>query len=202
MLREAASTSTSGEQQLIMDRPNRVFSQEGVSYFTIIPLSWHPEAEPSAGDIAVWMYGNVTLLRALAMIEAIQPELDADVGSGVGKVLERLEFKIDLTLSLIAKLLTQTAVPPSNCPVFVSAEGMEWIGKEAATEGDDIVISAYISPKLPQPLVLPAKIKSVQQEPDGTRVYATFTHLSEEAQDWLSRTVFRYHRRAVQQHSR
>jgi len=32
--------------------------------------------------------------------------------------------------------------------------------------------------------------------------YATFTHLSEEAQDWLSRTVFRYHRRAVQQHSR
>jgi len=185
-----------------MDRLNRVFSQEGVSYFTIIPLSWHPEAEPLAGDIAVWMYGNVTLLRALATIEAIQPELDGDIGSGVGKVLERLEFKIDLTLSLVAKLLTQNAVRPSTCPVFVSAEGMEWICKEAPTEGDDILISAYISPKLPQPLVLPAKIKAVQQEPGGTRVYATFTHLSEEAQDWLARTVFRYHRRAVQQHSR
>jgi hypothetical protein len=185
-----------------MDRLNRVFSQEGVSYFTVIPLSWRPEAESSAGDIAVWMYGNVTLLRALATIESMQPELDGDMGSGVGKVLERLEFKIDLTLSLVAKLLTENAVLPSTCPVFVSADGMEWIGKETAAEGDDILISAYISPKLPQPLVLPAKIKAVRQEQGGTRVYATFTHLSEEAQDWLSRTVFRYHRRAVQQHSR
>ncbi|MBU1689561.1 MAG: PilZ domain-containing protein [Gammaproteobacteria bacterium] len=185
-----------------MDRLNRVLSQEGVSYFTAIPLSWRPEAELSDGDIAVWMYGNVTLLRALATIESIQPELDGDLGSGVGKVLERLEFKIDLTLSLVAKLLTQHAVRPSTCPVFVSAEGIEWISKEAAMEGDNIVLSAYISPKLPQPLVLPAKIKSVQSESGGTRIYATFTHLSEEAQDWLSRTVFRYHRREVQQHSR
>jgi hypothetical protein len=185
-----------------MNRVDRVFSREGVSYFTIMPVSWRPEAEPSADDITVWMYSNVTLLRALATIETMQPELDSDMGSGVGKVLERLEFKIDLTLSLVAKLLTEHAVQPPSCPVFVSAEGMEWICKETATEGDDIVISAYISPKLPQPLALPAKIKAVRQEQDETRVYAAFTHLSEEAQDWLSRTVFRYHRRAVQQHSR
>jgi hypothetical protein len=184
-----------------MDRLNRVFSQEGVSYFTIMPLSWRLEAEPSADDIAVWMYGDVTLLRALATIESMQSELDGEMGSGVGKVLERLEFKIDLTLSLVAKLLTQNASQPTTCPAFVSAEGMEWISKEAATEGDDIIISAYLSPKLPQPLLLPAKIKAVQQEPGGTRIYATFTHLSEEAQDWLSRTVFRYHRRAIKLHS-
>ncbi|PIQ12966.1 MAG: hypothetical protein COZ23_03595 [Hydrogenophilales bacterium CG_4_10_14_3_um_filter_58_23] len=180
-----------------MDRLDRVFSKEGVSYFTLIPLSWRPEAEPSADDIAVWMHGDVTLLRALATIESMQPERDGDMGPGVGKVLERLEFKIDLTLSLVAKLLTQNATMPATCPAFVSTEGMEWISQEAATEGDDIVISAYISPKLPQPLVLPAKIKAVQQEPGGTRVYATFTHLGEEAHDWLSRTVFRYHRRAI-----
>ena len=183
-----------------MDRMNRVFSQEGVSYFTVIPLSWRAEAEPSADDIAIWMYGDVTLLRALAMVESMQPEREADMGSGVSKVLERLEFKIDLTLSLVAKLLAQNAVAPSTCPVFVSAEGMEWICKEAATVGDDIVISAYISPKLPQPLVLPAKIQAVQQETGGTRIYATFTHLGEEAQDWLTRTVFRYHRRAIKPH--
>lgn len=185
-----------------MDRLNRVFSQEGVSYFATLPLSWRTETEPSAGDIAVWMYGDVALLRALSTIESMQPELEGDVKSGVGKVLERLEFKIDLTLNLVAKLLAQHAVLPPACPVFVSTEGMEWICEENVAEGENIVISAYISPKLPQPLVLPARIKAVQQEPNGTRVYATFTHLSEEAQDWLSRTVFRYHRRAVQQHSR
>lgn len=185
-----------------MDKPIKTFSQDGVSYFTVIPLSWRTEAEASDDDVAVWMHGNVTLLRALATIEAMQPEIEGDAGSAVSKVLERLEFKIDLTLNLVAKLLTQHAVLPAACPVFVSTEGMEWICKEAATVGDDIVISAYISPKLPQPLILPAKIKAVQQEPGGTRVYATFTHLSEEAQDWISRTVFRYHRRAVQQLTR
>lgn len=183
-----------------MDRLNRVFSQEGVSYFTLMPLSWRLEAEPSADDIAVWMYGDVTLLRALAMIEAMQPERDGDMGTGVAKVLERLEFKIDLTLSLVAKLLTHHADIPATCPVFVSAEGMEWICRGTAAVGDDIVISAYISPKLPQPLMLPAKIKAVQAEPGGTRIYASFTHLDEEAQDWLSRTVFRYHRRAIKSH--
>jgi hypothetical protein len=183
-----------------MDKLDRVFFQEGVYYFTLIPLSWRLEAEPSADDISIWMYGNVTLLRALATIEAVQSERDSDMGSGVGKELDRLEFKIDLTLSLLAKLLSQNAVLPSTCPAFISAEGMEWISQEAATEGDNIVISAYISPKLPQPLVLPAKIKSVRQEPHGTRIYANFTHLGEDAQDWLSRTVFRYHRRAIKSH--
>jgi hypothetical protein len=183
-----------------MDRLNKVFSHEGVFYFTLMPLSWRSEAEPSADDIASWMYSDVTLLRALATMESMQPERDGEMGFGVGKVLERLEFKIDLTLSLVAKLLAQNAVMPSTCPAFVSTEGMEWICQEAATEGDDIVISAYISPKLPQPLVLPAKIKTVQQEPGGTRIYATFTNLSEEVQDWLSRTVFRYHRRAIKPH--
>lgn len=177
---------------------NRILSQEGVSYFTVIPLNWRAEAEPSPGDITVWMYDDVALMRALATIESMQPELEVD--SGVGKALERLEFKIDLTLNLVAKLLTQHAIFPSACPVFVGAEGMEWVSQEAAIEGEHIVISAYISPKLPQPLVLPAKIKAVRQESGGTRIYATFTHLNEEAQDWLSRTVFRYHRRAVQQH--
>lgn len=185
-----------------MDRLNRVFSQEGVSYFSVIPLGWHKETESTAADIAIWMYEDVTLLRALATIEAMQPELEGETVSGAGKVLERLEFKIDLTLSLVAKLLTQQAVLPPACRVFISTEGMEWICRNSVEEGENIVISAYISPKLPQPLVLPAKIKAVQTEPEGTRVYATFTHLSEEVQDWLSRTVFRHHRRALQQHAR
>lgn len=176
----------------------KIFAQDGVFYPATLPMSWRAEPEPSADDIAIWMYSNVTLLSALASIEALQPEKDNESIPGMGKVLERLEFKIDLTLNLIAKLLTQSTVLPPACPLFLSAAGMEWACKETPpAQGEDILISAYISPKLPQPLILPAKVAAVQQEDDGTRVYATFTHLSEVAQDWLSRTVFRYHRRAI-----
>lgn len=176
----------------------KVFAQDGVFYPATLPMSWRLEPAPSADDIAIWMYGNVTLLRALATIEALQPEKENESISGMGKTLERLEFKIDLTLNLIAKLLTQSTALPPACPLFLSAVGMEWVcGGTIPAQGEDILISAFISPKLPQPLILPAKIAAVRQEEGGTRVYATFTHLSEEAQDWLSRTVFRYHRRAI-----
>ena len=183
-----------------MDRLERVFTQEGVSYFTVVPLSWHLETNPAADQIAVWMYGNVTLLQALSAIETMPPEKESDMGSGSGsgKVLERLEFKVDLALSLLSKLLAKNTALPDNYRAFLSAEGMEWICKEAAEQGDEIVISAYISPKLPQPLILPARIEAVQREETGTRIHAAFTHLNEETQDWLSRTVFRYHRRAIQ----
>lgn len=178
----------------------RVFTQDGVSYPATLPLSWRKAPELHVEDLSVWMYGNVTLLRALATIEALQPEKEIDQGSGVGKVLERLEFKIDLALSLVAKLLTQNTALPPACPAFISATGMEWVCREAPEQGEEILISAYISPKLPQPLILPARVASIRQEESGTRVYATFTHLGEEAQEWLSRTVFRYHRRSIQRH--
>ena len=181
-----------------MDRLERVFTQEGVSYFTVVPLSWHLVTNPAADEIAVWMYGNVTLLQALSAIETMQPEKEGDMGSGSGKVLERLEFKVDLALSLLSKLLAKNTALPDSYRAFLSAEGMEWISKEAAEPGDEILISAYISPKLPQPLILPARIEAVQREENGTRIHAIFTHLNEETQDWLSRTVFMYHRRAIQ----
>jgi hypothetical protein len=176
----------------------KIFAQDGVFFPATLPMSWHVEPSPSADNISIWMYGNITLLRALATIEALQPEKDNESIPGMGKALERLEFKIDLTLNLIAKLLTNNTSLPSSCPLFMSAGGMEWVcGEHAPAQGEDILISTFISPKLPQPLILPAKIAAVRQEEGGTRVYATFTHLSEEAQDWLSRTVFRYHRRAI-----
>ncbi|MDD5330852.1 MAG: PilZ domain-containing protein [Sulfuricella sp.] len=178
---------------------DKIFAEDGVYYPATLPLSWQADFAPSDDNIANWMYGNVTLLRALATIEALPPDSDGNQSGGSTKVLERLEFKIDLALNLVAKLLTQNTALPPACPSFIGATGIEWIGEgNAPMPGEGILISAYISPKLPQALVLPAKVAAVREEADGTRIYATFTHLSEEVQDWLSRTVFRYHRRAIQ----
>jgi len=176
----------------------KIFAQDGVFFHATLPLIWRTKSGPTDDEITVWMYDNVTLLRALATIEAFQPENEVDTATGTGKTLQHLEFKIGLTLNLIAKLLTQSIILPHAHPVFLSADGMEWIcGEPPPTQGEDILISTFISPKLPQPLVLPAKVAAVRKEEGGTRIYATFTHLNEEARDWLSRTVFRYHRRAI-----
>ena len=177
---------------------DNVFIQEGVSYPATLPISWRKESNPGADELATWMYANVTLLRALASIEAMQPEKEGELGSGAGKVLERLEFKIDLALNLISQLLAQNTSAPPACPALVSAKSVEWICQGAPAQDEDILISLYISPKLPQPLTLPAKVIAVRNEEGASRIYATFTHLSDEAKDWLTRTVFRHHRRAIQ----
>lgn len=179
-----------------MDR----IAQDGVYCPATLPMNWRAEPAPTADDIAGWMYGNVTLLRALATIEAVQPDKEnGSPGSGAEKAIERLEFKIDLALNLIARLLAQNIALPPACPALIGAAGIEWIDEgNPPAPGDDILMSIYISPKLPQPLMLPAKVASVLRENDGTRIYATFNHLNDEAQDWLLRTVFRYHRRAIQ----
>jgi hypothetical protein len=178
------------------------FSQDGVSYHAAMPVSWRPETNVSASAVEQWMHGNIILLHALATMEAVQSEKESDTAPAMAKTVERLEAKVDLALALIAKLLAQdTALPPAR-PVTLAAESMEWLAQDGPEPGADILISLYISPKLPQPLMLPASVASVLKEQEGMRIQVVFTHLSEEAQDWLARTVFRYHRRAIQNQHR
>jgi hypothetical protein len=76
---------------------------------------------------------------------------------------------------------------------------LEWLDTNAPEPGREIIIYLYLSPKLPQPLTLTAIVQSCVAEGDTSRVQATFSHLNTELTDWLERTVFRYHRRAIHQ---
>jgi hypothetical protein len=174
------------------------FTQDGVSYRATLPIGWRSLAgEPTQEEVQVWMYGNVTLLHALATIETHPSEKETEVSAATAKILERLESKVDLALNLVARLLAQSTVLPATCPAILTAETLEWRSVEAPAQHAFLVISAYLSPKLPLPLMLPARVEALGTEPGGSRVFARFTHLDEDTLEWLSRTIFRYHRRAI-----
>ncbi len=167
----------------------------GVSYQAEIPLGWQAAPPPQAAVLQEWMHTNAVLLHAFATMEGQPPERDSESGSEI----ERIEVKLDLVLNLLARLLAQHAPRPEPSRVTLSAAVIEWLCLGAAPPaGSDIVISLFINPYLPQPLLLPARVRAARTETGGTQVAAEFTHLSEEAGEWLERTVFRNHRRFIQ----
>ncbi|MBZ0105506.1 MAG: PilZ domain-containing protein [Sulfuricella denitrificans] len=150
-----------------------------------------------------WQYDSVALLRALAVIEAPIAESDRDVSSAAGKSMERLEAKLDMALNLMMQLLRQQAELPVPHPVILHANSVEWTGETVPETSQTILLSLYLSPKLPQPLLLPATVSEVEKMGGRARVKAKFMHLNQEVEDWLERTLFRFHRRSIQQsHSR
>lgn len=172
--------------------------QSGVFHQARMPLGWHLASSIPEEILEQRMHNNVILLRALAVFESPPPDREKDLGQDMGKALDRLEAKIDLTLSLVTQLLRQQTSPPQPCPVVLRADSIEWIDREAPPTGSEVVISVWLSPQLPQPLVLPAAIADAEPHPDGIQIRAALTRLSPESRDWLERTIFRYHRRAIQ----
>ena len=173
----------------------------GVSYQAEMPLAWQPGPLPADTVLQEWMHTNVVLLHALATMEAQAPERENEHGNDMERKLERVEVKLDLALDLLSRLLTQHSPKPDACTVTLSASVIEWVSQGTPPPGN-IVISLFINPRLAQPLRLPASIRNTTSVAGGTRIVAEFTHLSEEAQEWLERTVFRNHRRFIQSRRR
>lgn len=173
----------------------------GVSYQAEMPLGWQSGPLPAATVLHEWMHTNVVLLHALATMETQAPARDNESGNDMERKLERVEVKLDLALDLLSKLLAQHIPKPASCPVTLSASGIEWVCQGTPPAGN-IVISLFINPRLAQPLLLPASVRNATTAASGTRIAAEFTHLNEEVQEWLERTVFRNHRRFIQSRHR
>ncbi len=172
---------------------------DGISFEGLLPLSWAPLMHPiSTFTLDEWMQTNIALLRALSTMEAMTTDKENELGTAAAKAMERIEAKIDLSLNLLARVLSQNINYPDAVNTKLYAQGIEWISSESPIPGSELAISLYLSHKIPQQLVLPAKVTHTEITAEGQRTRATFIHLNEEMKDWLARTVFRYHRRAIQ----
>ncbi|MEO1765719.1 PilZ domain-containing protein [Thiobacter aerophilum] len=162
----------------------------GITLDLTLPLAFTPRERFDGQELADWMRGNVAMLQALASLESSR---ERDGESGGNPLLARLEAKIDLTLTLVGELLRrQTPLPPATAMALTS-QTIAWEHPQTLAPHSQGVVSLYVSPRLPWPLKLPVEIIGTQ---DG-KTRAKLIHLSEEAQEWLDRTLFRHHRRAV-----
>lgn len=169
-----------------------------VSYTASLPLSWQA-ISPESNQSARQFHANIVLLRGLAAMEAAgSADGDHERETPQGKVLERLETKIDIALSLLARFGMEQLSLPSQSEVTLGVQFIEWDDAAPPQVNQEIALTVYLSPKLPEPLVLNAKVISVLPTDKGFHCLAEFSECDEEFIDWMTRTVFRYHRRALQ----
>lgn len=172
----------------------------GIEHHAYLPLAWQDTNALPPQQIADWMRDNVIALQAIDAVESHTSQAhdreSERAASGDHNTL-RLEAKVDLLLQWIGKLLlAQQPLPPAT-EFILGPEVVAWKCPIVLKAGSQGVLSLYLAPKVPTPLMLPVEVISCI---DG-QARAKLLHLTADAQDWLDRTLFRYHRRALQARS-
>lgn len=163
-----------------------------------LPLAWSMAGEISVANAELRMQTNIALLRALAAIDVIAPEHEAHV-EPAQRALERMEAKVDMVMLMMAQLMGASMPLPEEKQVTLFNQSIIWLEHGATPAVDQpAVVELYLNPRLPQALKLPVMVKELQPMDTGVKIMAELQDNSEEFDDWLTRTLFRYHRRALQ----
>jgi hypothetical protein len=167
----------------------------GITYQASLPLSWRVEPAPSLAMLTSWRYSNISLLRGLATLEYAALDREHDGDTPLNKALDRLESKLDIALTMLARVTMQNVQVPAPVAVTLSARSVEWLSDQPlpATQ-EKVLVSLYLSPRLPEPLQLHARVVTTS----SGRCVAQFLDEDEEFDEWMTRTLFRYHRRGLQ----
>lgn len=173
--------------------------ETGIALKAHLPFEWEPEPTPCASITARRRHDNIVLLRALCAMEGTPGEREHDMPDPVGKHLDRLESKLDILLSMIANLVRESTALPAEKAVCLYADRVAW--QEDAPPpriGQTLLLRLFPSPRLPQPLLLDAVVMESTPTDDGqVRLVALLQDRDPDLEEWLTRTIFRHHRRTL-----
>jgi hypothetical protein len=173
--------------------------EPGIALEANLPFEWKPEPAPSASITARRRHDNIVLLRALCAMEGALREYEHDMPDTVGKHLDRLESKLDILLSMIASLMRESTALPAEKAVRLYADRVTWQEDAPPPQiGQTLLLRLFPDPRLPQPLLLGAVVVESTPADDGkVRLVALLQDRDPDVEEWLTRTIFRHHRRTL-----
>jgi hypothetical protein len=183
------------------DEESRPFG-ENLVFEDRIPLAWREiERTPPAAQILRTHEANERVLRCLATLDEYHTDSAEEEylhGHGAHD-LTRVEFKLNLLLDMMARILVHHMSVPEPVPVRIGATSIQWESEQAPSLGHYVGIDVYLNQKYPSPVTLFGVVRAVQPE-DGTyRVDVGYKDMSEAVQGWIEKLIFRQHRRLVAQ---
>lgn len=112
--------------------------------------------------------------------------------------LARLEYKLDVLMGLVGRLLAQDAASPATTELRIFAHGLEWATREARpARGLRGLAVVHINPAFPQPLQLPGVVVAHRAGAEGLWAQFEFEGLAAPVTELLEKLVFRHHRRQI-----
>jgi hypothetical protein len=171
---------------------------EGLTYSDNIALAWR-QVDHALDDkhLAMVNASNESFLRAVAVIGDGATHKDPqETAVGIHQEIARLDLKLNLLLDLVSSLVYHELDIPGTRAVSVSAGGVSWEGNVPAP-GARVFLELYIQRGLPKPLCCYGEVISSEADFAAGRAQVRFVGLSGAARDWLSKLIFRHHRREV-----
>jgi hypothetical protein len=165
-----------------------------LAYHDVLPVEWqvlhHPFTHFERSSLEE---ANLLLLQACTAVEE-HPIRDQgeDPGPLAGEIA-RLDFKLNLVLQLLSKLVLKDRMPPATTIQF-NAHGASWTALGPAPDtGSHGLLRIHLRGSLPQPLDLPAVVSAVE----GAQVRVRFEELPDAVGELIQRLAFLRHRRDV-----
>lgn len=160
----------------------------------VLPVQWRPLTRAlDRFELLGIDESNTLLLQAcIAVEEHPARDKNEDLGPLAGE-LARLDFKLNLVLQLLAKVVPAERISPPTSIRF-NALGASWtaLGPTPAP-GEEGLLRIQLRSSLPQPLELPAQISEVS----GATVHVKFPELPETNVQLIQKLAFLRHRRHI-----
>jgi Atypical PilZ domain, cyclic di-GMP receptor len=174
---------------------------DGLGYADTLPLRLERlERPPEGAALAGINHENYQVLVADASLDEQRPlgvEKKGDEEHALAEDLQRVEFKVNVLIQLVARLLKSAGDLPPVRSCRLHAAGLEWLlDAEEVLPGHGLV-SLHVSRHFPQPLLLPGRVIGEHADAEGTWLGFEFEGLSPSVVELLERLVFRHHRRSV-----
>lgn len=165
-----------------------------LAYHDVLPVQWMAlPSPPDRFELIGLEEANLLLLQACISVEE-HPVRDKneDLGALAGEIA-RLDFKLNLVMQLLSKLITKEKMPPATSINF-NGLGASWtfIGKPPPI-GAHGLLRVQLRSSLPQALELPAEVVAVE----GSTAKVKFPGLSEAVVELIQRLAFLRHRRQI-----
>lgn len=162
-----------------------------------VPLLWRElTTPPTMTERELICRANEERLRIMTSMEEFRIEAPGEL-STLGQDLQRIEFKINLTLELVAQLVSHQISLPAPTTVQLSPEQLRWQDDRIPAIGAVIQIEIYLQRRYPFPLVCIARVTEVEPLPGGGTIVAALEPMGDVTRDLLEKLIFRYHRRQV-----
>ena len=175
------------------------FLGDGLTFEDRLPLAWVEGPLPQGAELARLNADNHQLLGAEASLEETRggETLVKEESPALVHELQRLEFKLNVLMRLMADLVARSSPLPPVQTTRLGAHGLEWSHATEPRVGTTGLVYIYINPALPQPLKLACKVRGERTEKGVRVVELEFRDLSEAVQDLLEKLIFRHHRRLI-----
>lgn len=173
---------------------------DGLHFDAHLPLAFEEQdAEPLPETLARLNADNLQVLQADASLAESHRPVDAkDEERPWLADLARLEFKLDVLLGTLGRLLARDAALPAVTPLRMYAGGVEWLARDRRpVTGAAGRVTLYVNPAFPQPLVLHGRVTGYRSDAQGLWVQCAFLGLAPAVVELLEKLVFRQHRRQV-----